>query len=97
MNNKIIINNDNDNNNYNNDNNNNNDNNDNNNDNNNNDNNNNVNSILLNKYLTCIRDVNFLNKEMINNINNMSNEDKIKIIIAFNDVVEVLYYIILKL
>ena len=54
-------------------------------------------NVLLNKYLICIRDISFLNKEMINNINNMSDEDKVKIIIAFNDVVEVLYYIILKL
>jgi hypothetical protein len=35
-----------------------------------------------------------LNSEMLNNINNMSNAEKMEIIVTFNDVVEGLIYLI---
>ena len=43
---------------------------------------------LLKKYLVDIRNLRKLDTEMIQNIPNMSNEDIINIIIAYNDVVE---------
>ena len=43
---------------------------------------------LLRKYLHEIRNMKTLDKEMINNIRNMSNEDKMNIIIEFNNIVE---------
>jgi hypothetical protein len=43
---------------------------------------------LFRKYVDDIRNMKRLDKEMINNIRNMSNEEKMEIIIAFNDVVE---------
>jgi len=43
---------------------------------------------LFRKYLHDIRNIKILDKEMINNIRSMSNEEKMEIIIAFNDVVE---------
>jgi len=46
------------------------------------------NSILLRKYLHDIRNIKLLDKEMINNIRNMSNEEKMDIIITLNNVVE---------
>ena len=49
--------------------------------------NNNDNS-LFRKYLHDIRNMQILDKEMINKIRSMSNEEKMEIIIAFNDVVE---------
>ena len=45
-------------------------------------------SILLRKYLHDIRNIKLLDKEMINNIRNMSNEEKMDIIITLNNVVE---------
>jgi hypothetical protein len=43
---------------------------------------------LFRKYVHDVRNMKRLDKEMINNIRNMSNEEKMEIIIAFNDVVE---------
>ena len=43
---------------------------------------------LLKKYISDIRNIKKLDKEMISNISSMSCEDKIKIIIACNDVVD---------
>jgi hypothetical protein len=43
---------------------------------------------LYNKYIHDIRNMRSLNKEMINNIRNMSNEEKMDIIIMFNDMIE---------
>jgi hypothetical protein len=43
---------------------------------------------LFKKYLHNIRNMKTLDKEMINNVCNMSNEEKIDIIIAFNDILE---------
>lgn len=43
---------------------------------------------LFIKYLHDIRNMKTLNKEMINNIRNMSNEEKMDIILSFNNVVE---------
>ena len=43
---------------------------------------------LCKKYIHEIRNIKPLDKEMINNIRNMSNKDKMDIIIEFNDVVE---------
>jgi hypothetical protein len=48
---------------------------------------NNVND-LFKMYLHDIRNLKILDKEMINNIRNMSNEDKMDIIITLNDVIE---------
>ena len=42
---------------------------------------------LCKKYIHEIRNMNLLDKEMINNIRNMSNEEKMNIIISFNDMV----------
>lgn len=41
-----------------------------------------------------IRNIKTLNPEMINNIRNMSNEEKMRIIIAFNEVVDCLQQLI---
>ena len=49
---------------------------------------------LCKKYIHEIRNIKILDKEMINNIRNMSNEDKMDIIISFNDVVDYLIQII---
>ena len=50
---------------------------------------------LLKKYIADIRNIKKLDKEMISNISNMSNEDKMKIIIAYNDMIEAFnHYII---
>lgn len=46
------------------------------------------NSDLFNKCIHDIRNLKKIDKEMINNICNMSNENKMNIIITFNDVVE---------
>ena len=43
---------------------------------------------LFRKYIHDIRNMKILDKEMINNIRNMSNEEKIEIIIALNDNIE---------
>lgn len=43
---------------------------------------------LFRKYIHDIRNMKTLDNEMINNIRIMSNEDKMDIIIAFNNVVE---------
>ncbi len=45
-------------------------------------------SDLCRKYVHDVRNMKSLDKEMINNIRNMSNEEKMEIIIALNDVVE---------
>ena len=45
-------------------------------------------SDLCKKYITNIKNLIKIDKEMINNISNMSNEDKMDIIIEFNNVVE---------
>ena len=42
------------------------------------------------KYLHDIRNIKILDKEMINNIRNMSNENKMNIIIELNNVIETL-------
>jgi hypothetical protein len=42
------------------------------------------------KYLHDIRNIKILDKEMINNISNMSNENKMNIIIELNNVIETL-------
>ena len=51
-------------------------------------NNNNNNTDLYKRYIHEIRNIKPLDKEMINNIRNMSNEEKMNIIISLNDVVE---------
>jgi hypothetical protein len=43
---------------------------------------------LHRRYLHDIRNLKILDKEMINNIRNMSNEEKMDIIITLNDVIE---------
>jgi len=43
---------------------------------------------LLKKYISDIRNIKKLDKEMISNISSMCNEDKMKVIIAYNDVVD---------
>ena len=45
-------------------------------------------SVLFRKYVHDIRNMKTLDKETINNIRNMTNEEKMDIILAFNDVVE---------
>ena len=49
---------------------------------------------LLTKYIHNIRNLRPLNKDMINNINYMTNDEKMDIILTFNDVVEQLTEII---
>ena len=49
---------------------------------------NNLETQMLAKYVHDIRNLNTLNKEMLNNIRNMSDEKKMEIIIALNDVVD---------
>ena len=49
-----------------------------------------INDITTDLYKRCIHDIRNmkpLDKEMINNIRNMSNEEKMNIIISFNDMV----------
>ena len=46
------------------------------------------NTDLCKRYIHDIRNIKSLDKEMINNIRNMSNEEKMNIIISLNDVVE---------
>lgn len=48
----------------------------------------NNNTNLFRKYIHDIRNMQTLNTEMINNIRHMSNEEKMQIIIVFNDIVE---------
>jgi hypothetical protein len=43
---------------------------------------------LFRKYINDIVDLKLLDKEMINNIRNMTNEDKMDIIITLNNVVQ---------
>lgn len=43
---------------------------------------------LCKRYIHEIRNMKPLDKEMINNIRNMSNEEKMNIIISFNDILE---------
>ena len=45
---------------------------------------------LFNSYIIHIRNIKNLDKEMINNICNMSNENKMNIIITFNDIVAII-------
>ena len=45
---------------------------------------------LCKKYIHEIRNIKPLDKEMINNIRNMSNEEKINIIITFNEMIRYL-------
>lgn len=45
---------------------------------------------LFTRYIHDIRNMKKLDKEMINNIRNMSNENQMDIIIVFNDTVETL-------
>ena len=49
---------------------------------------------LLRQYIHEIRNLKILTKEMIYNIRNMSCEDKMEIIMVFNDVVEGLHHLI---
>ena len=49
---------------------------------------------LCKKYIHEIRNIKILDEEMINNIRNMSNEDKMDIIISFNDILDYLIKII---
>lgn len=42
---------------------------------------------LVNKYINHIRDIKKMDKEMIDNISNMSNDDKMQIILDCNDVI----------
>lgn len=49
---------------------------------------------LLRQYIHEIRNLKILTKEMIYNIRNMSCEDKMEIIMVFNDVVEGLQHLI---
>jgi len=49
----------------------------------------NSNSLFI-KYLHHIRNMKTLDNEIINNIRDMSNEEKMEIIILFNDIVETL-------
>jgi uncharacterized protein YacL (UPF0231 family) len=44
---------------------------------------------LVNKYIADIRDIKSLDKEMISNISTMCNEDKIKIITTYNDMIDI--------
>jgi hypothetical protein len=53
-------------------------------------------SDLCKKYLQNIQKLITIDKEMINNIRNMSNEDKMDIIIEFNDIVENLKVFMVK-
>ena len=46
------------------------------------------NTYLCKRYIHEIRNMKPLDKEMINNIRNMSNEEKINIIISLNDVIK---------
>lgn len=48
------------------------------------------NTILFRKYLHDIKNMKTLNREMINNIKNMSDKEKMDIIITFNDIVKYL-------
>ena len=43
---------------------------------------------LCKRYIHEIRNMKSLDKEMINNIHNMSNEEKMNIIITFNEMIE---------
>ena len=54
----------------------------------------NNNSILFRKYSHNIRNMKYLNKKEINNINNMTNKEKIEIIILFNEIVDNLKYLL---
>lgn len=54
----------------------------------------NNNSILFRKYSHDIRNMKYLNKEAIINIDKMSNEEKIELIILFNEVIDNLKYIL---
>jgi hypothetical protein len=45
---------------------------------------------LLSKYLHEIRNFKILDHEMINNIKNMNNENKMEIIITFNNILQTL-------
>ena len=49
---------------------------------------------LLKKYIHDIRNINVLDEEMLNNIRIMSDDDKMNIIIALNDVIKHLKLII---
>jgi hypothetical protein len=51
-------------------------------------------AILFRKYLNDISDFKLLDEEMIKNINNMSNNEKMQIILAFNDAVKGLTFLI---
>jgi hypothetical protein len=51
---------------------------------------------LRTKYIQNIKNLITINTEMINNIRNMSNEDKMDIIIEFNNVVENLKVFLVK-
>ena len=50
---------------------------------------------LLNKYIEDVRNIKKLDREMIDNINKMSCEDKMKIIITFNETIETIHNIII--
>jgi len=45
---------------------------------------------LVKKYINHIRELKKIDKEMIDNISNMSNDDKMQIIITCSDVIEAL-------
>jgi hypothetical protein len=45
---------------------------------------------IFNKYIHDIRNMKKLDREMINNIRTMSNEEKMKIIILYDEIIETL-------
>ena len=49
---------------------------------------------MLRKYLYMIRNINTLDEVMIDNIRQMTDEEKLQIIIALNEVVECMKYVI---
>jgi hypothetical protein len=55
------------------------------------------NNNLVKKYIEDIRNIKKLDEEMINNISNMCNDNKMKIIAAYNDIVDAFSNFILTL
>ena len=43
---------------------------------------------LLNKYICHIKNMKSFNKEILTDINNMSNEDRLEILITYNNMIE---------
>ena len=46
------------------------------------------NNELLNKYICHIKNLKSFNKEILTDINNMSNEDRLEILITYNNMIE---------